>query len=75
MLVGLRRPGATWVLFFHEKESAALGLCQSLFGTPSLVKGTIWTVVDPIVVALPVSAIVTVVVSLLTRLSDERRLR
>ncbi len=66
---------AGWVLFFHEKESAALGLCQWLFATPTLVKGTIWTVVDPIVIALPVSAAVTVVASLLTKLSDEQRVR
>jgi SSS family solute:Na+ symporter len=65
---------AVWVLFFHQKESAALGLCQRLFATPSLVAGTTWTVVDPIVIALPISALVTIVVSLLTRLSDERPL-
>jgi solute:Na+ symporter, SSS family len=65
---------ALWVLFFHQKESAALGLCARLFATPSLVAGTTWTVVDPIVISLPISALVTVVVSLLTRLSDERPL-
>ncbi len=56
-----------WVLFVHEKESAALGLCMALFGKTSLAAGTKWAVVDPLVIALPLSAIVTVVVSLATR--------
>jgi SSS family solute:Na+ symporter len=58
---------AVWVLLFHEKESAALGLCRLLFKAPSLVTGTTWAVVDPIVVALPLSALVTIAVSLATR--------
>jgi SSS family solute:Na+ symporter len=37
-----------------------------LFGKTSLVAGSIWAVVDPIVIALPISAIVTVVASLAT---------
>jgi SSS family solute:Na+ symporter len=62
---------AVWVLLFHEKESAALGLCQIVFGVPSLVTGTIWATVDPIVLALPASALVTVVASLATRAESE----
>jgi solute:Na+ symporter, SSS family len=58
---------AFWVLFFHEKESAALKVCSALFGKTSLVAGSNWSVVDPIVIALPVSALVTVAVSLLTK--------
>jgi SSS family solute:Na+ symporter len=62
---------AAWVLLFHEKESAALGLCQLVFGVPSLVTGTTWATVDPIVLALPASALVTVVASLATRAESE----
>lgn len=61
---------ATWamyVVFLHEKESMALGLCQALFGKPSLVTGTTWAVVDPIVIALPISALVMIIVSLCTK--------
>lgn len=59
-------------LFVHEKESAALMLCQRLTGKPSLLTGVttgpfIWKVVDPLVVALPVSILLTVLVSLFTR--------
>jgi len=53
-----------WVLFFHEKESAALGITKSFFGKASLVSGTSWAVVDPIIIALPISALVTIFVSL-----------
>lgn len=57
---------ALWVLFIHERESAALGISKLLFGVPSLVTGTMWAVVDPIVIALPLSSLVTVAGSLMT---------
>jgi SSS family solute:Na+ symporter len=56
-----------WVLLVHERESAALGLARALSGRGSLLAGTSWAVVDPIVVALPLSALVTGVVSLAGR--------
>jgi SSS family solute:Na+ symporter len=65
MLVGLAF-WALWVLFLHEKESAALGLCAWVFGKPSLVTKTVWAAVDPLVLGLPLSALVTWGVSLLT---------
>ena len=58
---------AGWVFFFHERESAALGFCSALFGKTSLVAGTTWAAVDPIVIALPISALVTLVGCLLTK--------
>jgi SSS family solute:Na+ symporter len=58
---------ALWVLLVHEKESAALGLSQLLLGRPSLLTGTTWAVVDPIVIALPLSILVTIVATLATR--------
>ena len=66
MVVGLA-VWALWVLFIHEKESAALWLCPTLFGVKSLATGTKWAVVDPIVISLPISAIVTYIGSLVTR--------
>jgi SSS family solute:Na+ symporter len=61
-----------WVLFVHEKESAALGVCKLLFGRPSLFTGTTWMFVDPLIIGLPLSAMVTVVVTLATRPSASR---
>lgn len=54
------------MLFVHAKESAALGICQALFGKPALLPYP-WTFVDPILISLPISAIVLVTVSLLTQ--------
>jgi SSS family solute:Na+ symporter len=65
MLAGIAS-WALWVLLVHERESAALGLARLLSGRPSLAAGTMWALVDPIVVALPLAAIVTVIGSLAT---------
>ena len=57
---------AFWLLFIHEKESAALGLCNLLFKKPTLASAP-WTVVDPIVTILPLSFLVAIVVSVHTK--------
>jgi SSS family solute:Na+ symporter len=51
--------------FIHAKEASALGLSQLLFGRATLL-GFPWTVVDPIIISLPLSALVMVAVSLVT---------
>lgn len=51
--------------FVHAKEASALGLSQMVFGRATLL-GFPWTVVDPIVISLPLAALVMVVVSLAT---------
>jgi solute:Na+ symporter, SSS family len=63
---------AFWLLFMHEKESAALRVCEMLTGKPSLVSGVvtgkiIWAEVDPLFVAFPLAILVTVAVSLVTK--------
>jgi SSS family solute:Na+ symporter len=50
-----------YLFFIHIKESKPLMLCKALFGVDSLATGTIWVVVDPLVIALPVSIIATIV--------------
>ncbi|MCU0666548.1 MAG: sodium:solute symporter family protein [Candidatus Omnitrophica bacterium] len=52
-----------WLLFIHQKESEALGLCNLLFNKPTLASYP-WTVVDPIIIALPISFIAAVVFSI-----------
>ncbi len=54
-----------WFLFIHKKEAEALGLCQLIFKKPTLAVLP-WTVVDPIVIALPAAILVAVIVSLFT---------
>ena len=54
------------IVFVHAKEAAALGIAKALFGKATLF-GAPWTVIDPIVIALPLSAITMIVVSLATQ--------
>ena len=44
-----------WTLFVHVKESEAIGLSNLLFGVPTI--SQTWAMVDPIAVALPISAL------------------
>ena len=63
-----------WLLFVHFQEAKELGLCKLLFGTSSLFSGKI-IYVDAMIVALPLSAITAIVVSLLTKKEDEKLIR
>ena len=58
-----------YLLFIHSSESGALGICQWLFGKPTLASFP-WVAVDPIVVIFPLTFIITVVVSLFTKPCD-----
>lgn len=86
---GMTRAGAVWsmtggflvsfffLVFVHEKEAAAIKLSQFLFGKATLVAGTplqILEVVDPNIIALPVSFLLAVVVSALTEKLPEEHL-
>lgn len=55
-----------WLVFVHFNEAKHLGVSKALFGVDSLLSGKI-IFVDALVIALPVSAIVAVLVSLLTK--------
>jgi solute:Na+ symporter, SSS family len=54
-----------WMLFIHENESKAIGLCKFLSGSNSLL-GHPWNMIDPQIIALPISLAVFVIVSLIT---------
>lgn len=58
-----------WLIFVKAKEAESIGIVQKLTGgkTSILADYPNWPVVDPIVVALPISIIVAVVVMLLTK--------
>jgi SSS family solute:Na+ symporter len=55
------------LLFFHVKESAALGVCKYLFGRDVLITAHPWPVVDPFIYSFPLAIIVLIVVSLFTK--------
>lgn len=58
---------ATWLLFFKDKEARAIGLCFKLFEKHSLLLDKPnWSVVDPLIIALPISIAAAVLVSLMT---------
>jgi SSS family solute:Na+ symporter len=60
--------GSLFGLFFlHRKESAALGVCEYLTGRTELISAFPWPYVDTMIYALPLSALMLVAVSLLTR--------
>lgn len=67
-----------WIFFIHEKESSSLQLCALLTGKASLVKDTLLaplSMVDPIIVALPVSIVVTFILTLVLKQDiDEKHL-
>jgi SSS family solute:Na+ symporter len=66
-----------WMVFVHAAESKPLGIAKALTGKDTIIDklGDIpLTVVDPIVVALPISVIVLVAVSLMTMPPGKRHL-
>ena len=71
---------ALWLVFIKDTEARALGICKALFGRYSLTVDNVgkaasnWNVVDPMVIALPLSIIVFVVVTLLTRAPSREHL-
>ncbi|WP_321995797.1 sodium:solute symporter family protein [Draconibacterium orientale] len=60
--------------FMHAKESEPLGICQALFGKPTLATEFPWMIIDPMVIALPVSIAVLIAVSLFTQKTSDEHL-
>ncbi len=59
---------AFWLTFIKETEARALGICKALTGRYALLLDSPnWPVMDPLVVALPLSLIVLIVVSIFTQ--------
>lgn len=59
---------AFWLLFVKDQEARALGFCKTLTGKYSLLLDKPnWSVVDPLVIALPLSLLVLVIVTLVTK--------
>jgi len=50
-----------WLFFVHIKESQPLLICKAIFGVDSLAAGSLWVVVDPLIIAMPVAIIVTLI--------------
>jgi SSS family solute:Na+ symporter len=65
-----------WLVFVKSAEAGAIGLVQKVTeGKSSILAGVSnWHVVDPIVVALPISIIVAIVISLITKRPSQEHL-
>ena len=76
MVVGLA-VSLVWLLLVKSKEASAIGLVQLVTGgkTSILADSPNWPMVDPIVIALPLSILTLVLVSLVTRPVDPGHLR
>ncbi|KAA6342887.1 Sodium:solute symporter [termite gut metagenome] len=59
--------GLFTLVFLHQKEAAAMGICKLLFGKDVLIGTYPFPVIDPIIFALPLSVIAIIVGSLLTK--------
>ncbi len=62
-----------WILFVHFQEAKVLGLCKLIFGVNSLLSGKI-IFIDSLVIALPLSTLTAIVVSLLTKPEDSKHI-
>ncbi len=61
------------LVFIHQKEAAALGICQTIFGKDMLISAYPWFLIDPLIIVLPVSSIVMVIVSILKPDTDDNK--
>ena len=53
-----------WTVFVHQAESSPIGISRLLSGSDALM-GMPWQVIDPLVIALPVSILVIIIVAFL----------
>lgn len=60
-----------WLVFIFKKTAAGLGICKLLTGQSVLIQNMPWPSVDVILIAVPISAIFTIVVSLATKPLDD----
>ncbi|MBR5504377.1 MAG: sodium:solute symporter family protein [Methanobrevibacter sp.] len=60
------------LVFVFKKTATGLGICKLLFGVDMLINTMPWYTIDVMIFAIPVSAIFTIVVSLLTQPMDEK---
>jgi solute:Na+ symporter, SSS family len=56
-----------WLVFGFKKSAEAVGICKALTGKAVIITTAPWPTVDPIIIALPVAVIATIVVTYLTK--------
>ncbi|MDQ2085726.1 sodium:solute symporter family protein [Herbivorax sp. ANBcel31] len=64
-----------WIFFIHSANASSLQLCRLIFGKPFLVQGTSLEFLsnyDPVIIALPISIVVTAVVWLIYKFNNKK---
>lgn len=57
-----------WMMFVHAKESSLIKVCEWIFGVPTLAPaGSNLDVVDPLIIALPIAIIATVIGQIISK--------
>ena len=56
-----------WLMFVFKKTAVGLGICKFLLGVETILPAAPWPFIDVMLIAVPVSAIFTIAVSLLTK--------
>ena len=56
-----------WLTFVFKKTAVGLGICKFIFGVETILPAAPWPFIDVMLIAVPVSAIITIVVSLITK--------
>lgn len=57
-----------WMIFVHSKESSLIKLCEWIFGVPTLSPpGSMLEFVDPLIIALPIAIIATVIAQIISK--------
>lgn len=60
------------MLFVHKAEAVPIGLCQMLTGREVLISVYPWFAIDPLIFALPLSSLSLIIISILTKPSQEK---
>ncbi|BDZ71899.1 sodium:solute symporter family protein [Methanobacterium petrolearium] len=56
-----------WLVFGFKKSAEGLGVSKALLGQSTVITTVPWPTVDPMIIALPVAVVMTIVVTLLTK--------
>ena len=56
-----------WMVFVFAKTATGLGICKFIFGVNTLLSVAPWPYIDVMLIAVPISTIFVIVVSLLTK--------
>ena len=60
-----------WLIFVFAKTAKGVGLCKFLLGVETILPAAPWPFIDVMLIAVPISALITIVVSLITKKLDQ----